>query len=125
MKRFLVVGAVIAALLAVLPALGGVGVASASVAPDTYRMSYYNPPFGYVQCAGVHLDIAAAPKGMDQWYATFTNYIKPGTTFTQKDFTWYSDYYLGPQLTGDWVPATSFKITVLANGHSMLGWAQY
>lgn len=128
MKRFLCVSVLVAGLVSVVP-VWGVGVASATApaAAHTYRMSYDDEGFGFMRVAGVHLDMGSTAKfgGVDEWYGTFTRHIEPGTTFTQKDFPWYSDYYLGPNLTGDWVKAKSFKITIVGTGYSMVGRAQY
>jgi hypothetical protein len=127
MKRLLCMSVIAVGVLTAVLA-GGATAAPADSGLTSYRVSYVDPLFGATSCVGVHLtgkNGTAESGGMDSFFCTISNHLIPGTTYTQADFAWCSDYFAQPAVLGDCVEASSFSITVGGAGLSVVGRAVY
>jgi hypothetical protein len=127
MKRLLCTG-VIAGLVLVAIGAGTAAAVEGGALPSTYRVTYSDPMFGATTCVGTHLtgeNGTATSGGKDVFFCTIGKPLKPGATYTESNMTWYSDYFAQPAVLGEYVYATSFRITVVGSGRSIIGWAVY
>ena len=117
---------VIAVAIAAAALVAGTAGASNDVA--RYRVSYNDAGFGATTCMGVHTTGAngtATSGGSDVFFCTISRQHVPGTTYTEEDLDWCSDYFMQPEVLGDCVVATHLSITVVGTGRTIFGRADY
>jgi hypothetical protein len=141
MRKLIMVAATVAALAipssALANASGSTGIDSTGLGStqggksnttQQYRTSYVDGVMGPVTCAGVHQSGKAySALGQDSFTCASTTglpltNVSPGEVVTAANFPWISDYY---KLLGQTVYATSFTLTVSADGLSEMGVASY